>query len=1397
MGPQFRTLFGHFFERFFDTDSAADSDGRIRIIQLLAMLSVPGLMLSFFMKSDHPPGPTLFVTPAFSEIERVWLRVGDRYIFVSYAMIAMGLLMAFKWDSLFPDRRDYLALTPLPISMRRWFGAKVFALCAFLALFVAANNAFSLLIVPQLIAEQTHAQSLSALARAFLAHAAGTLGGSLFAALLFASLQGVLINVLSAPVFRRISPYVQMVSISLLVTLFLITPLIKESIPRLAQSPSPLLDYLPFMWFLGLYESLIPGGSVVPQSAVWARMAVEALTLAAIVFVISYVAGYRRYSRRILEDVQAESFSARWWTVLTERLLDRIVLRDPVERGTFHFMSKIAARSSKHRMLTALYVGIATGLALTSSHELEASLVVLFVVIAGLRATFNVPYELNANWLFQMTDGAERQMAAVRKWVLLYRILPILAGVAILESFRFDPAVVIRHVAFDAVVAVFLVEAFFFKFNKVPFTCSFSSDKVAFILLASAYLFGFTTFVDIAGVLKRAVTAGWFTLIVFIVLSAAVFELIRRRRTPTDVIYKEAESGPLSLSVDGGYWKPAVSNSWRRTEPWNGKVTISSLFQDFRFGLRILRKSPGLSACASILLALVIGGNATIYSFVHSFITLPAPGVRGDGLAVVGLAGSPAEFFPITDYMEYAEQSRTLRPLLGFTSQRFVMTLPQGSYALTGAAVTPNYFETLGVPIPKGRPFTEAENRLESSGLVAVISDRVWKEQFDSSPEIIGRQASLNGQPTTIIGVAPANFQGAILASTEDIWVPLPGYSFLNARSRALNNLPVDLATVLLIGRLAPHVSLGGAQAEFATLTARLSATRPPGAPKRTIELYPYSATVTGDAARMREFFAIFSVVTTLTLLIVCANVANLMLGRAAARQRETAVRQSMGATRSRILTMLVAEGLSISLVAWAIACVFTVWVTHAVRWLLPHDFTTALGVRRDFSILDFKADWVVLLYAMVLAVIGTLVFSILPVIHAWGQEVLAGLRTGEQGTGRGRLRIANLLVVMQFAVSVLLLTAAGLAYHSLSLIQVFDVGFNKENLLLVSVNPTLNAPKRDANLALLERVRDSLGRTAGIRSVSYVRYPAPLTGPRRDVRGLGADYLEHATVNYVGPGYLDTLALTPVAGRDISPADHLRTNNVAVINQNLAESLWPGRSAVGQTIALGKPEELFEVVGVAPNAFLSGAQNDMRPKFVHLAEQQDERRVTGAVGFRDLGEMTFYVRYTGSLDAAISTFGRTLRDVDDKIGIVYVRTMNTQLDTNGPQRVLTRLLVLFAGVCLMIAAIGQYAVVTFSMRRRVREFGVRIAVGASVGNILRLVMREGLLLTFAGLVAGSLLSFGVAVVLRGFLFGVTPSDPLTYIVVFLLLATASLLACYLPARRASRVDPLVALRYE
>jgi macrolide transport system ATP-binding/permease protein len=825
---------------------------------------------------------------------------------------------------------------------------------------------------------------------------------------------------------------------------------------------------------------------------------------------------------------------------------------------------------------------------------------------------------------------------------------------------------------------------------------------------------------------------------------------------------------------------------------------VGHLLQDLRFGSRILWKSPGLSATAVILIALVIGGNTTIYSFVHSFITRPAPEIHRDGLVALGVIGRPGEFFhPIQDYLQYVEQSRTLRPLLGFSPGRFTVTVADGSYAFLGAAVTTNYFETLGVHIPKGRSFTEAENRLESSGLVAVISDRLWDAQFQRTNDIIGRTITLNGYPATIVGVAPPKFQGPILGSPDDVWVPIFAYTYLRVRSREMDRLSSTPLEVFMIGRLVQGTPMTRAQAEFATLSAQLHASS--GREKnRIVAVVPYSATVAGGAIGGRQFLPIFSIVTALTLIIVCANVANLMLERAVVRQRETALRQSLGASRRRILSMLLAEGLTISLAAWVAACLFAFWTSRAVRWLLPDGFTNPQGIHVNIANVDFSPDWTVLAYAMLLAVAGTLVFTTAPAVHAWRQELLPGLKTGEQTVAPGKSRLTSVLVILQLAFSVLLLTSAGLAYRSLSLVETLHLNFDKNNLLLATVNPTLNIGNRELNLSVIETLRERLRTIPGIGSVSYVRFAQQGALPAQIVGGSGSTITARAGVNYVGPDYLKVFGLIPVAGRDVSTDDRSRTNKVAVVNQNLADTLWPGQQAVGQTIMLPRVRQPFEVIGVAPNAFFSGGQTNAHPNFIFLAEQQDEVRATGGAGFFDSGETTFYVKYAGSLDATISAVRRAVREVDERIPIVYLRTLDEQFEnaTFG-QRVITTLLTLFSLVSLLIAAAGQYAVVAFGMRRRVREFGVRMAVGASSSQILRSVLKEGFTLTGIGLVVGFGLSLSVSIALRGFLIGVTPTDLRTYLGVFALLAMASVLACYLPARRASRVDPLVTLRYE
>jgi putative ABC transport system permease protein len=1430
MKPQFRTLVAHFFGRFFEVDSTSiDVDSRTRVIQYLALLSIPGLIVPVFMMGSRRAV------------------IGDRYVFVAWAMLAMGLLMAFKWDSLFPDRRDYLILTSLPISLKRWFAAKVLTLGAFLSLFVVAINIFSLLLIPPAAAFQSGIHTPAAFLQAYMAHAAGTIGGSIFAALFFAALQGVLINILTPESFRRISPHIQMIAVAALVTLLLVMPLVKDSILPLAEHESPLLDYFPLMWFLGLYEALIPGGSVVPRSIVWAYTAMAASGILFAVFAVSYFVSYKRYSKKILESVESDTLILRAWKNIADRILDRTLLKDPVQRGTFHFIEKISGRSTKHRILTALYTGIGVALAVSSlfvlvrrstsafpfrlstQGALEAPLIVAFVLISGLRATFNVPYELNANWIFQIPANQNSQpfLKAVRKWMFLYRIVPMFGFIALFEFASFERTTAISHLLFDLVIAGFLFEGFFFNFNKVPFTCSYSSSKMQLAALAAVYLYGFTAYIQIAGNLKLVITPAPLRMVVFLLLGAAVFALLESRRHDGAITYHGNDDGLLSLADDRGYFRgnggsPEQSGDRHRNSSFNFVVCpriifdcsglppllpsprrpspnfLRGLLQDFRYGSRILWKSPGLSATAVILIALVIGLNTTIYSIVHALITRPAPGVHARNLVILTTPRSQFEpFHSYPEYLEFVAQTKTLQSLVGHGPEPMTFGTEDGSYALFGSYVTPNYFEGLGVQIVRGRGFSEDDIRVQGSGLVAVISYRVWQEQFAGSPNVIGSAVTVNGHPSTVVGVAAPLFQGAELGAPDDVWVPAISYFLARGRQQLLDDRRAGGFGFIIEGQLKPGVSLAESQAEFATISARLQAAYPLMNKNKIVRPMPYTATINGGLSQgAPQFLAIFSVVTGLTLSIVCANVANLLLGRAVVRQRETAVRQSLGASRPRIVRTLVAEGVAISAVAWAVASLFSFWVsTYVPRLIVPSGTMNGLGMRPNHMNMDLSPDARVLAYAMLLAFVGTVFFCVAPAVRMWKQELLPGLKTGEHGVVRGKSKVASALVVLQLAFSVVLLTSAGLAYRSFSLVQALDLRFNKDNLLLVTVNPTLRITNRQSNLAFLEQVRERLQRISGVQAVSYVRLPPPYSLMRQGIAGPNSDKPIVANTNYVGPDYLRALGLAPSLGREFSAEDASRVRKTAIVNEDLARLLWPGESALGQTIPIDGGKDSAEIIGVTPNALFSGRSE---PYFLFLSEQQDRARVTGRFSLLGSGETTFYVRYTSSLDSVGPAVRAAVRTVDERVPISNMRTMQTQLDrgNDGP-RTIAAFLSLFSGGSLLIAAIGQYAVIAFEMRRRTRELGIRVAIGASARQIQTSVLKEGLVLTAIGLVIGFGLSLAAGFAFRGVLTGVTPTDARTYLGVFSVLAIASMLACYLPARRASRIDPLVTLRYE
>ena len=810
---------------------------------------------------------------------------------------------------------------------------------------------------------------------------------------------------------------------------------------------------------------------------------------------------------------------------------------------------------------------------------------------------------------------------------------------------------------------------------------------------------------------------------------------------------------------------------------------LEQWLQDLRFGCRILTRSPGVSLTSTILIALVIGGNTTVFSIAHGVLAKPSPGVHAPRLATLSWVAENGDIQTHADYPVYSyfiEHSSAFQPIAAFEFARLTMTLDSGSYAVRAGIVSPNYFDTLGVRLVKGRSFLAEEAKPGPSRLVVVIAHHIWQNHFGGVDDIVGRPVTVNGQPATIVGVAEPNFRGAIFIELADLWIPLTG--------EVRDQLQVNRgAAVAMIGQRKDGVSLSEAQAQLAILWTQLQQARPELKQRYKVRLVPYSATAGGNsivATRGNRMLAVFSVVTALTLVIVCANVTNLLIARAMVRQREMAVRQSLGASRGRIVRSLLAEGLVLSVVAWIAACLFAWWVSNAVvPFLVPETGGPVVTP-------DLTPDWTVVAYALGLALLCTLAVTAGPALRIRHQQLLPFLKVGEQGVVQGRSRLTHGLVVLQLAFSVLLLTSAGLARRSLSLQDSLDVGFETRNILLATVNTAAGATTPETNRRLLEGLQDQLARLPGVEQVSYRSGRRLGSGSGFPVRREQSEESVLAGDNTVAPGYFATFGVPLVAGRDFTRAGRSSSRS-AIVTRQLADTLWPQEPAIGKILLTGPADRLAgaEIIGVVENAYFSGRATEGPPRYVFFSATDRPAAP---------GEATFYIRHHAGLEGIGPIVARALREADGRIPIASLRSLETEIASEvAPFWILTTLLTLFAAGSLIIAAIGQYAVVAFDGRRRTREFGLRIALGASANQLVTSVMAESFRLTAIGIVAGFALSVAAGTVLARVLFGITPTDPPTYVGVFLLLATASLVACYLPARRAARTDPLVALRTE
>jgi predicted permease len=1396
---QFLVLFRSFLSRMIDLELLA-SRGEIETLlaQFAAMLAAFSFTLAIFLAPRYATSPL----PHARLLTLAWL---DEEFLIGTTMAIAGLFTLLAWNTVLPDRRDSLVLGPLPVRIRTLCQAKAAALLTSLGVSVLAVNAFTGLAYGMVAASQP---GLFGLLRCMAAYWLTMAAAGLFVCCALLALQGVAAQIFSYRLFQRVSSFLQLALFFVILAVYFLKPPLATVAGLTSPHNQRWLAWLPTYWFLGLFQQL--NGPLHPVFAPLAARALWGLLAAAIVATVTYVLAYQRGLRRIVEqpDIATADRSrppSRLVTALAARFLKK-----PLDRAIVLFTARSIARSRQHRLILAAYGGIALAVALAYLKSylygtmlpwedrdvplLAPSVVLLVFAVIGARAVFALPIALPANWIFRITavHSPNAYFSAVRKALAAVAATPVLLACAAAYCFLWPGRKGIEHIVILTILGIILVERSLYRFRKIPFACSYLPGKANLRVKLGAYgiLFLFLCNVGVqieAASLRRAAS---FTTLALVLLAAAAwswFRTVRMAASPdARVQFDEvpvADIFALDLNGESGVWSgETYVDATAPREPVSLATVLEQSLGDFRAAIRALAKSLPFTAAAIVLIAVGIGANTAIYSMIHAVLTKPAPGIQANRLVSIAqvIRGEASPEFSYPEYLDYALNTQTLRSLAAYGGVRFTVTAPDGSapgspYELRGQRVTANFFDTLGVHLAKGRTFTPDEAS-GATGLAAVIAWHVWQNQFHGAADIIGRTILVSGLPATIVGVTAQGFRGPQFVPNFEIGVPIAADSRLRGTDRRLFDRAFHY--VAIIGQLAPRATVRQVQAKFDVMSKYVqSQPATPDGKFVPIQVAPYSSTAFSvwQSARAHFFGRIITAIGLLTLLIVCANVANLMLARSVARQREMAVRRSLGASNLRILRLLMSEGLVLALAASAAALLFASWAVRAIVKLIP---PLASGARIEP---DLTPDTQVALYALALAVLSALAFTIAPALRAWRQELLPWLRSGENSVAPGRSTLSRFLVVAQLALCVLLLTGAGLASRSVYLIGQLDLHFAKDHLLLAGID-TAGAATAQGNIALLERLRQRLRAVPGIVSVSYATaVPSSNFGGWSDsVQAVGAAQSVRANGMYAGPGYLETLGVRGMEGRGIAVEDVIAARKSAVINRNLAQALWPNQSALGRELLVFN--QAVTVVGVAPNT-----QSQLGTNYVFLPDR------AGVTGSR-----VVYLRYAGSLDAVSPAVRQAIREVDTRIPVVSLRTMERELEEdNGPSILIASLLGVSSTAALILAAIGLYAVVALQTARRRRDFGIRMALGASSHQILATVLREGLLLAAIGGLCGLALSVAAGQALRSLLIGISPTDPITYCGVIALLTTVSLLACFIPANRATQTDPSEALRQD
>jgi predicted permease len=816
---------------------------------------------------------------------------------------------------------------------------------------------------------------------------------------------------------------------------------------------------------------------------------------------------------------------------------------------------------------------------------------------------------------------------------------------------------------------------------------------------------------------------------------------------------------------------------------------MDTLLQDIRYGVRMVAKSPGFAAIAILTLALGIGANTALFSVVNGVLLSPLPYRQPDRLVAIYARNKDFSHSSISypNYLDWVRSQRSFSSLAAFREDAYNLTGMGEPERVKAEMVSAGFFSVLGVDPVAGRLFRPEEDQVGAQP-VALIAGGFWKRKFGSSPDALGKTLALDGVGYTVIGVIPADFsyQSGNFHSS-DVYVPIGQWNDPTFRDRR-TGMGMDA-----VGRLKPGVTLQQAQADMDTVAHGLAETYPDADKGSGIALLPLQQDVVGD---IRPFLLVLLAAVGFVLLIACVNVANLLLARSAGRVREFAIRAALGARQGRVIRQLLTESLVLSCAGGGLGLLLAAWGTQAAIKVMPEALPRVQSVSIDSR---------VLLFALAASVLAGIVFGLVPALRTSRASLHTTLQEGGRGSSGARLRLQGLFVVVEMAMALVLLAGAGLMIRSLTKLWNVNPGFNPRNVVTFAVAcPTAPDASPDAIRASMRRIHDTVAALPGVEAASLSAGAMPLSGDSEapfwiDGQPKPATDSEMKTSLFyvIEPEYLKAIGISLERGRFLTLADNEHTPFAIVIDEDFARLYFHGQNPVGRHVHIAILNQTAEIVGVVGHVKQWGLAEDANSP-VHAQFYMSFSQVPDQFVPLISRNPLIVVRTQGSPEVEMGVIRRALASVNGEIVVYDTRTMDKILsDSLAARRFSMILLGTFAALALALSCVGIYGVISYLAGQRTHEIGIRMALGAQRNDVLRLILGHGAKVAAIGVAVGIAASLALTRLMANLLFGVSAYDPVTFLAVACLLILVALAAAYIPARRAMRVDPVVALRYE